>query len=79
MPVSEIVHTLCAQLSWSHYGRMIEIGDEKERTFYQNQSIIHSWSVRELRRQIKAELYQNTYKIKLPSEAKIKKAIRKSI
>ncbi len=57
-----IVHTASAQLSWSHYGRLIEIGDEKERTFYQNQSIIHSWSVRELRRQIKAELYQNTPK-----------------
>jgi predicted nuclease of restriction endonuclease-like (RecB) superfamily len=51
---------VCAQLSWSHYGFLTQIDDEKERFFYQNKTVIHSWSVRELREQIKSRLYQKT-------------------
>jgi predicted nuclease of restriction endonuclease-like (RecB) superfamily len=53
-------HTVCGQLSWSHYGLLIKINEEKERLFYQNKAVIHSWSVRELEKQIKSQLYQET-------------------
>jgi predicted nuclease of restriction endonuclease-like (RecB) superfamily len=56
----EIVATVSRQLSWSHYELLIEVGDDKQRAFYQNKAVINSWSVRELRRQLKAKLYENT-------------------
>jgi len=55
-----IVRSLTAQLSWTHYTRLILIQNEKERDFYQNKTSQNSWSVRQLRRQIKAKLYENT-------------------
>jgi predicted nuclease of restriction endonuclease-like (RecB) superfamily len=60
--VYPIVRSVTAQLSWTHYVSLIEIEDKRQRAFYENQAIIHSWSVRELRRQIKAKLYENTPK-----------------
>ena len=54
-----IVRTVSAQLSWSHYLDLIEIEAEKERAFYERQAVLHSWSVRDLRRQIKNKLYEN--------------------
>ena len=71
------------QLSWTHYRYLIEIDNEKERAFYQHKTIIHSWSVRELQKSIYAldgleeKIFIAKYKVKLPSERKIKKAIRK--
>jgi len=55
----EIVATVSPQLSWSHYENLIEL-DDKKRPFYQNNAILHSWSVRELRKQIKSKLYEKT-------------------
>lgn len=54
------MHAVSAQLSWTHYGLLIEIDGEDKRSFYQNKTIINSWSVRELRKQIKRQLYENT-------------------
>ncbi len=56
----QIVSTVSAQLSWSHYTELVEVQDKKERHFYQHQAILHSWSVRELRKQIRSQLYKNT-------------------
>lgn len=75
-----IVHTLCAQLSWSHYDLLIQLNNDKERRFYENKIINNSWSVRELARQIKSQLYQKTddkeieemSKTKLPAVINIK-------
>ncbi|ODS39146.1 MAG: hypothetical protein A7316_00615 [Candidatus Altiarchaeales archaeon WOR_SM1_86-2] len=55
-----IVHTLSAQLSWSHYTTLISITDKKKRQFYEQQAIHSIWSVRELRNQIKDGLYEKT-------------------
>ena len=68
-------HTVCGKLSWSHYGFLTKIKNEKERLFYQNKVVLHSWSVRELKKQIKNKLYENTpqneiekvFKTKLPA------------
>ncbi len=56
----EIVRSVTAQLSWTHYVCLIDIENEKERKFYEQKSIIHSWSVRELKKQIKNRLYKKT-------------------
>ena len=55
-----IVRALHGQLSWYYYLVLIKIADDQERAFYQQQSALHSWSYRELNKQIKNELYENT-------------------
>jgi len=70
--VYPIVRTLSGQLSWSHYLDLIEIENDKARAFYQNQTILHSWSVRELRKHIKTNLYENTSKQEIEETFKIK-------
>jgi hypothetical protein len=60
--VYPIVHAVRAQLSWTHYRSLTEIESEEARTFYENQTILHSWSSRELKKQIKARLYEKTPK-----------------
>ena len=45
-------------LSWSHYYELLKISDDIERNFYEKQSIIESWGVRELRRQKKKSVFQ---------------------
>ncbi|HHE38181.1 MAG TPA: DUF1016 family protein [Candidatus Cloacimonetes bacterium] len=57
-----IVRALHGQLSWNHYLCLIGVENEKERGFYQDQAILHSWSYRELKKQIKSNLYENTSK-----------------
>ena len=60
--VYKILHAVRAKLSWTHYRQLITIDEDEERTFYENQTIIHSWSARELEKQIKNKLYENTPK-----------------
>ncbi len=55
-----IVQSSTAQLSWTHYVALSEIDDNEKRLFYESQAVQHSWSVRELKKQIKANLYENT-------------------
>ena len=45
-------------LSWSHYYELLKLKEDNERKFYETQSIIENWSIRELRRQKKTGLYQ---------------------
>jgi predicted nuclease of restriction endonuclease-like (RecB) superfamily len=52
-----ICQTLSDKLSWSHYCELIKISDELERSFYLQQNIRDSWSVRELKRQMDSGLY----------------------
>jgi predicted nuclease of restriction endonuclease-like (RecB) superfamily len=58
--VYEIVGSVSPQLSWTHYRYLIEIDNKNERSFYQHKTILHSWSVRDLQKQIKNRLYENT-------------------
>ncbi|RJO61025.1 DUF1016 family protein [candidate division WS5 bacterium] len=70
-----IVRSMTAQLSWTHYVALIDIDNNKKRVFYESEAVRHSWSVRELKKQINANLYDNTprqeietaYKTKLPA------------
>ena len=45
-------------LSWSHYCELITINDDPARSFYEIESIRNNWSVRELKRQINALLFE---------------------
>jgi predicted nuclease of restriction endonuclease-like (RecB) superfamily len=56
----QIVGSVNPQLSWTHYRYLLDETDDKKRAFYQNKAIINSWSVRELKKQIKSDLYGNT-------------------
>jgi len=53
-----IRHTLCAELSWSHYRVLMRIEDETSRNFYTEECAKSMWSVRQLERQINTMYYQ---------------------
>ena len=52
------VRTLFAQLSWSHFQRVMKVQDEKARTYYLTEAAQNMWSVRTLDRNI-STLYYN--------------------
>ena len=60
--VYPIVQTVSAQLSWSHFVVLIYLNNKEERLFYEQQTIQNAWSVRELRRQIRSNLYERMEK-----------------
>lgn len=45
-------------LSWTHYLVLIRIENKDERSFYEIESLNNNWSVRELKRQFDAALYE---------------------
>ena len=49
--------TLSHQLTWSHYLELLKIENELERSFYEKQSVVENWSVRELIRQKETSLF----------------------
>ncbi len=51
-------HTLCAELSWSHYRILMKIADKTARDFYTEECAKSAWSVRQLERQIHTMYYQ---------------------
>ena len=59
-PPSTNLQTLSAQftLSWSHYLFLMRITNDKERKFYENEATNERWSLRELKRQFNAALYE---------------------
>ena len=52
-----ICETLSHKLSWSHYYELLKIEDDLARQFYEKQSILENWTIRELRRQKKSGLF----------------------
>lgn len=53
-----IVHALRAQLSWTHYRKLISIDSEDKRSFYIAESVKNNWSARQLERQVDSHLYE---------------------
>jgi len=47
-----------AQLSWSHFVRLLSVKNEDERSFYLIETAENNWSVRELDRQINSSLFE---------------------
>lgn len=50
--------TVSAKLSWSHYTELLAISDNLARSFYEQQCLKENWSVRELKRQKNAALFE---------------------
>ena len=61
-----IVHTVCAQLSWSHFRTLIYIENNIKREFYIQMSIHERWSVRTLQERIDSMLFERTAISKKP-------------
>ena len=49
--------TVSHQLSWSIFVELLKIDDPLERSFYEKQTLLESWNVRELKRQKKSSLF----------------------
>jgi len=52
------VQTLSGHLSWSHYCELLSLEEAHKRSFYEQETINSSWSIRELQRQIDTSLYE---------------------
>ena len=64
----EISYTLCSQLSWSHIRLIMRLDSEKERNYYIEQSKKGAWSVRQLERNIKTDMYHRVLQNQLESD-----------
>ena len=53
-----IRETLSPELSWSHYRLLLQVENEKARTFYAEECVRSSWSYRQLKRQINTMFYE---------------------
>ncbi len=53
-----IRHTVCTELSWSHYRILMRISDDKRRDWYTEECAKSGWSVRQLERQINTMFYE---------------------
>ena len=67
-PERAIVHTLCGQLSWSHFRNLIYIEDPLAREFYTEMCRLERWSVRTLQAKIQGMLFERTALSKKPEE-----------
>lgn len=68
-----ILYTLCRELSWSHLRLIMRLDTENERNYYIEQSKNGNWSVRELERNIKTDMFHRVVENQLPKETKSKK------
>jgi predicted nuclease of restriction endonuclease-like (RecB) superfamily len=57
-PPSQKVHTLCAQLTWSHYRLLMRVEKAEARAWYMTEAANQNWSVRALQRQINSLYYE---------------------
>jgi predicted nuclease of restriction endonuclease-like (RecB) superfamily len=55
---SQILYTLCRELTWSHIRQIMRLKTEQERNYYIEQSRLGNWSVRELERNIKTKSFK---------------------
>ena len=56
----QIVSTLSAQLSWSHFVEVLPVKEDLQREFYLTMAASERWSVRTLRDKITGMLYERT-------------------
>ena len=67
-PDEQIMHTLCAKLTWSHLRAIMYIDNELKREFYIEICQLEHWSVRQLNERINFMLYERTAISKKPDE-----------
>ena len=64
----QIVTTLSAQLSWSHFVELIKVHDGVKRAFYTDTCAQSRWSVRALRERMGGMLFKRTAIAKQPEQ-----------
>lgn len=67
-PDLSIVHTLCAQLSWSHLRLLSAMDDTLKRDFYIEIAQLEKWSVRQLKERVNSMLYERTALSRKPDD-----------
>ncbi len=59
-PERQILHTLCAELSWSHLRLLLSLEKPLQREFYIEMCRLERWSVRQLQERIQSMLFERT-------------------
>ncbi|MEZ4528331.1 MAG: PDDEXK nuclease domain-containing protein [Desulfobacterales bacterium] len=59
-PDQNILHTVCAKLTWSHIRLVLNMDDPLKREFYIEMCKLEKWSVRTFRERIQSMLYERT-------------------
>ena len=67
-PDEKILHTLCAELSWSHLRQIAALDDATKRDFYTGLCRLEHWSVRQLQDRMNSMLYERSAISKKPEE-----------
>jgi predicted nuclease of restriction endonuclease-like (RecB) superfamily len=67
-PDEKILHTLCAELSWSHLRLLAGVDDVLKREFYIEIGRQERWSVRQLQERMTSMLFERTAISKKPEE-----------
>ena len=67
-PDIQIVHTLRAKLSWSHFKLLVHLDDPLKRDFYATMAAQERWSTRTLDERIGSLLFERTAISKKPDE-----------
>ena len=67
-PSREILHTLCAELTWSHIKVLLTVDNELRRNFYIEMCRLEKWSSRQLTERIQAMMYERTAISKKPED-----------
>lgn len=70
---SKILYTLCRDLSWSQLRLIMRLDTEAERNFYISESKQCGWSVRELERNIKTDMFHRILQNQIKESKKLKK------
>ena len=65
-PDAQIVHTLCAELSWSHLRLIAAVDDAVKRDFYTELCRLEGWSVRQLQERMQSLLFERSAISKQP-------------
>ena len=77
-PSQAILYTLCRELSWSHLRLIMRLETEKERNYYIEESKAGEWSVRELERNIRTDMFHRIVKNQIENASSNKKLPVKS-
>ncbi len=67
-PDEQIVHSLRAQLSWTHFRGLISVNEPVKRDFYTQMAIEEKWSTRTLVERIDSQLFERTAISKKPEK-----------
>ncbi len=67
-PDEAIVHTLCAELGWSHLRHIASLDDPLKRDFYVELCRLERWSVRQLQERIQSLLFERSALSRKPDE-----------